>query len=202
MIDAYRINSLFDAEVVDADGSRIGTVKHVYVDPDGGQPLYAGVTTGWFGRAESFVPLRDAEFDGEVLHVTYDKDTITHAPRIDADGTLTDDDIDRIQDHYDGEREDDSRVDDSRVDEHDARPRADERGASQDDARTGPDVVNDQRPPRKRIRIHRYVIADQRADAAPLAHDDATPDGVRADQARYEPAEQPPVDRTDEPRSS
>lgn len=197
MIDAYRINSLFDAEVVDADGSRIGTVKHVYVDPDGGQPLYAGVTTGWFGRAESFVPLRDAEFDGEVLHVTYDKDTITHAPRIDADGTLTDDDIDRIQDHYDGEREDDSRVD-----EHDARPRADERRMSQDDARTGADVVNDQRPPRKRIRIHRYVIADQRADAAPLAHDDATPDGVRADQARYEPAEQPPVDRTDEPRSS
>lgn len=197
MIDAYRINSLFDAEVVDADGSRIGTVKHVYVDPDGGQPLYAGVTTGWFGRAESFVPLRDAEFDGEVLHVTYDKDTVTQAPRIDADGTLTDDDIDRIQDHYDGEREDDSRDD-----EHDARPRADERRMSQDDARTGADVVNDQRPPRKRIRIHRYVIADQRADAAPLAHDDATPDGVRADQARYEPAEQPPVDRTDEPRSS
>jgi len=189
MIDAYKINSLFDADVVDADGSRIGAVKHVYVDPDGGQPLFVGVTTGWFGRSESFVPLRDADFDGEVLHVEFDKDTVKHAPRIDADGSLTDDDIDRIQDYYDGGGADDAADDDSDddSDEDDTRRRADDRVTSRADPLTGdPVVVHDQRPPRKRIRIHRYVIADERTDTTPLPHDDAhlnrdaTPDRAQA----------------------
>ena len=153
MIESHRINSLFDADVVDADGSRIGTVKHVYVDPDGGQPLFAGVTTGWFGRSESFVPLRDADFDGEVLHVEYDKDTVKHAPRIDADGTLTDDDIDRIQEYYDGGGSDESGDGDT------------------SDHRTSAGA-DDQRAPRERIRVHRYVIADERAGTPPVVRDD------------------------------
>ncbi|MFJ4045046.1 PRC-barrel domain-containing protein [Microbacterium sp. NPDC089987] len=174
MIESHRINSLFDADVVDTDGSKIGTVKHVYVDPDGGQPLFVGVTTGWFGKSESFVPLRDADFDGEALHVEHDKDTVKNAPRIDADGILTDEDIDRIQHYYEGgdadDSDDDSRVDGSGVDgsrvdssDDDARRRADDRVTSREDPLTGdPIVVHDQRPPRKRIRIHRYVIADER----------------------------------------
>ncbi|MEV7631023.1 PRC-barrel domain-containing protein [Microbacterium sp. NPDC089318] len=229
MIDSYRINSLFDAEVVDADGSRIGTVKHVYVDPDGGQPLFVGVTTGWFGRSESFVPLRDADFDGEVLHVEYDKDTVKHAPRIDADGSLTDDDIDRIQDYYDDGGADDSGDDDSGDDE-DGRRRAAERDTTRDDAPTGQSApVDDQRPPRRRIRVHRYVIADERTGTSPLSHDDGTlshddgtfshddgtlshddgtfshddgtPDrGRSVDQTQYETVEESRVDRIGESR--
>ena len=172
MIEAYRINSLFDADVVDADGSRIGTVKHVYVDPDGGQPLFAGVTTGWFGRSESFVPLRDADFDGEMLHVRHDKDTVKHAPRIDADGALTDDDIDRIHDYYDD-------------------------GGSDESA-----PLSDERPPRKRIRVHRYVVTDERTGAAPdSSRDDGTVDrGPAVEQTRYETVEESHAERFDESR--
>lgn len=191
MIDSYKINSLFDADVVDPDGSKIGTVKHVYVDPDGGRPLFAGVTTGWFGRAESFVPLDDADFDGEVLHVEYDKDTVKHAPRIDADGTLTDDDIDRIQDYYDGgSTDDDARHDDARED--DAR---DDDGAVTAESV----VVDEQRPPRKRIRVHRYVVTDERAGTTALTDDDATLNGGRpVDETQYETVEEARVDRFDE----
>ncbi|GAA2892083.1 PRC-barrel domain-containing protein [Microbacterium esteraromaticum] len=203
MIDSYRINSLFDADVVDADGSKIGTVKHVYVDPDGGDPLFVGVTTGWFGRAESFVPLRDADFDGEVLHVEYDKDTVKSAPRIDADGTLTDDDIDRIQDHYgDGGRgEDDSR------DAEDAEPLrpVHERGTAPDAARADEAADRaDQRPPRRRIRVHRYVVTDERTGTAPpSSRDDGTLDRDSAvEQTRYETAEETRADRVDESRAS
>lgn len=202
MIDSYRINSLFDADVVDADGSKIGTVKHVYVDPDGGEPLLVGVTTGWFGRAESFVPLRDADFDGEVLHVEYDKDTVKSAPRIDADGTLTDDDIDRIQDHYgDGGRgEDDSR------DAEDAEPLrpVHERGTAPDAARADEAADRaDQRPPRKRIRVHRYVVTDERTGTTSISQDDGALDPVRsADRTRHESVEESGTDRLDESRGS
>ncbi|MGX1791593.1 PRC-barrel domain-containing protein [Microbacterium sp. NPDC055312] len=182
MIDSHKINSLFDADVVDADGSKVGTIKHVYVDPEGGQPLFVGVTTGWFGRSESFVPLRDADFDGEVLHVQHDKDTVKHAPRIDAEGTLTDDDVDRIQDYYD----EDGRGGDS--------------GDADSDESAAPD---DQRPPRKRIRVHRYVITDERAGTTPLSQRDETLRRGRAvDEARYETTEQSRTDRFDESTAS
>ncbi|PYD01286.1 PRC-barrel domain containing protein [Microbacterium esteraromaticum] len=184
MIEAHRINSLFDADVVDADGSRIGTVKHVYVDPEGGQPLFAGVATGWFGRSESFVPLRDADFDGETLHVQHDKETVKHAPRIDADGVLTDDDIDRIHDYYD----------DGDTDSGDADTR---------DAASVESAAADQRPARKRIRVHRYVITDERtATASGTQHDAASDRGRVVDETRYETVEDPGPDRLDESRVS
>lgn len=189
MIDSHKINSLFDADVVDADGSKVGTIKHVYVDPEGGQPLFVGVTTGWFGRSESFVPLRDADFDGEVLHVPHDKDTVKHAPRIDADGTLTDDDIDRIQDYYD----------DGGTDSGDAGTR----DADTRDAASAESAAVDQRPARKRIRVHRYVITDERtATASPTQHDAASDRGRVVDETRYETVEDPRPDRLDESRVS
>ncbi|MEV7620584.1 PRC-barrel domain-containing protein [Microbacterium sp. NPDC089321] len=205
MIDSYKINSLFDADVVDDEGSRIGTVKHVYVDPDGGQPLFVGVTTGWFGRSESFVPLRGADFDGEVLHVEYDKDTVKHAPRIDADGTLTDDDIDRIQDHYDdGTTEEAGDEHSSRDDDPTRRP-AHEYGATPDGTRAGESAaLGDERPPRKRIRVHRYVVTDERTGTAPASSrdDGALERGPAVEQTRYETVEESHAGRFDESRDS
>lgn len=196
MIDSHNINSLFDADVVDPEGSKIGTVKHVYVDPDSGRPLFAGVTTGWFGMSESFVPLRDAEFDREVLHVEYDKETVKHAPRIDADGTLTDDDIDRIEDYYDGGSADDS--DDS--DDSDDERRAREQVTAADDASARERVVvDDQRPPRRRVRVHRYVVADEQPGTTPLSHEEMTVQRARSgDGTRYETVEESRVDHVDE----
>lgn len=197
MIDSHNMNSLFDADVVDPDGSKIGTVKHVYVDPDGGQPLFVGVSTGWFGTSESFVPLSDADFDGEVLHVEYDKDTVKHAPRIDADGTLSDEDIDRIQDYYDG-----GGTDDDSNDDEDARRRAEAQVAAEDDALARErGVVDDERPPRKRVRVHRYVVADDQAGTTPLAHDEVTLErGQTDDGTRYETVDESRVERVDDTR--
>ena len=100
MIDNNTVNSIFDAKVVDPAGNAIGTVKQVYLDNDSGQPLFASVSTGLFGSSESFVPLQDADYVGDQLRVGYDKDKIKGAPRIDADGDLTEQEQDRIFDYY------------------------------------------------------------------------------------------------------
>jgi len=42
--------------VTDRNGDKVGTVKQVYLGNDSGQPLFASVSTGLFGTAESFVP--------------------------------------------------------------------------------------------------------------------------------------------------
>ncbi len=153
MIDSSSVNSVFDAAVVDPEGERIGTVKQVYLDPDTGQPLFATVATGLFGASESFVPLRDAAFDGEELRVGYDKDTVKDAPRIDADGAISDVEQDRIWDYYDGLAEDESN-------EGVAAEMAD--------------------GPSERVRLRKYVITEQEGVVAPLQYEEVTLEGGSA----------------------
>ncbi|SDQ15655.1 PRC-barrel domain-containing protein [Leucobacter chromiiresistens] len=103
MIDPTSINSLFDAKVFDVSGEKIGTVKQVFVGPDRGEPLFVSVATGLFGTSESFVPLRGATFDGEAVRVAYDRSAVKDAPRIDADGVLSDEEHERLWQYYDGD---------------------------------------------------------------------------------------------------
>ena len=60
MISDQNISRLLGADVVDADGDKIGSIGQIYVDPASGQPNWATVKTGFFGMSESFVPLDQA----------------------------------------------------------------------------------------------------------------------------------------------
>ena len=100
MIDNSTVNSLFDARVQDPDGDKIGTVKQVYLDDGDGRPLFVSVATGLFGTSESFVPLEGADLVGEELHVRYTKEQVKDAPRVDADGSLSEDEQATLFHHY------------------------------------------------------------------------------------------------------
>jgi uncharacterized protein (TIGR02271 family) len=100
MIDSDSIPQLFGARVTDRDGDKIGTVNQVYVDQTDGHAQFVTVNTGLFGTSESFIPVDDATFAGEDLTVAYDKATVKDAPRIDADGALSDDEEARLYSHY------------------------------------------------------------------------------------------------------
>lgn len=159
MIDSSNVNSVFDAKVVDSDGAKVGTVKQIYVDKDRGQPLFASVATGLFGTSESFVPLRDAVFDGDELHVRYDKGRIKDAPRIDADGDLTDDEQDRLWDYYTAEGDE-----------------AGDHGTGQaDDAdTTSPprDRADDDRQTVSRVRLRKHVVTEQQTITVPVQREE------------------------------
>ncbi len=100
MLDPSSIDTITGSKAVDRDGGRVGTVQQVYVDETDGHPLFATVHTGLFGGSESFVPVQDATFDGKVLHVAYDKETIKGAPNVAADGSIDDAEQDRIYEYY------------------------------------------------------------------------------------------------------
>ena len=55
MISDQNISRLLGADVIDADGDKIGSIGQIYVDPATGQPNWATVKTGFFGMSESFV---------------------------------------------------------------------------------------------------------------------------------------------------
>ena len=102
MISDQNISRLLGADVVDADGDKIGSIGQIYVDPASGQPNWATVKTGFFGMSESFVPLDQADQVDGGLRVPYTKDVVKDAPNIDPDGELSEAEEDRLYDYYRG----------------------------------------------------------------------------------------------------
>lgn len=89
MLTKDTLDTLHGATVVDNDGDKIGSLDEIYLDEDTGQPEWAAVRTGLFGTGLSFVPLANAERDDDDLRVPFSKETVKDAPRIDADGQLS-----------------------------------------------------------------------------------------------------------------
>jgi len=83
-----------------AGGTKLGTIDTLYADRDGGEPTFATVNTGLFGTKTHFVPLNQAEIQGDGVMVPYDKDLVNSAPNIDTDSELTPDEEARLYSHY------------------------------------------------------------------------------------------------------
>ena len=75
--------------VVSTDGGKIGGIGQIYLDDSTGSPTWVTAKTGLFGTKESFVPLEGATVSGDDVVVSYDKDKVKDAPRVDPDGSLS-----------------------------------------------------------------------------------------------------------------
>jgi uncharacterized protein (TIGR02271 family) len=88
-------------ELIDAEGSKVGTIEALFRDEDTREPEWAAVKTGLFGTKLSFVPIQGAEPKGEDVRVPFSKDQIKDAPKIeDSDGQLSQQEEAELYDHY------------------------------------------------------------------------------------------------------
>jgi hypothetical protein len=85
--------------VVDRDGDKIGKLDELYLD-ESERPAWGAVTTGLFGRRQSFVPLADLRPAGDDLQVPYEKDRVKDAPNVDPDDQLSGAEEERLHRHY------------------------------------------------------------------------------------------------------
>ncbi len=101
MIGQDMVNRLYDCQVVDPAGEKIGAVKRVWLDGQTGDPLWASVHTGLFGLKESFVPLQRAELANDQLRVPVDKEQVKESPRIEATNDhMSDEEQTALYRHY------------------------------------------------------------------------------------------------------
>ena len=88
-------------DVVDADGSKIGTLEAVYFDTAMQLPTFASVKVGMMGRHRLvFVPLAGARVAPKRVRVMADKKLVKNAPSIDLDGELTAEAEPGLFEHY------------------------------------------------------------------------------------------------------
>ena len=102
MVTKEQITSLIGSggDVLAGDGDKIGGIGTFYLDDESDSPTWVTVRTGLFGTNESFVPLADARVQGNDLVVSYTKEQVKDAPRVDADGHLEPSEEERLYRHY------------------------------------------------------------------------------------------------------
>ena len=88
------------AQVFTSDRQGLGRVDQLYVSDDTNTPTWVTINTGLFGMRTHFVPLTDAQIDGDRLYLPYTKDQITGAPSIDENGQLTPEEEAELFRHY------------------------------------------------------------------------------------------------------
>jgi hypothetical protein len=172
MPDIEAIRTWEGRTLLDRDGGRIGTIDAIYLDDRTGQPEWAVVNTGLFGTKSSFVPLAQAfQSDNDVL-VTYDKQLVKDAPRVDPDQHLSEAEERQLWQHYGLDYD---TVDRSVATGEDATSRTkvgqETSGPTTDDALTRSDEelrVGTTQRERGRVRLRKYVTTEHVEQAVPV----------------------------------
>jgi sporulation protein YlmC with PRC-barrel domain len=84
----------------DRDGDKVGSIDEIYLDNATSRPEWAAVSTGLFGRRQTFVPLSDARAEGDDITVPYEKQAIHDAPNVDPDVQLSEQEEEHLYRHY------------------------------------------------------------------------------------------------------
>jgi sporulation protein YlmC with PRC-barrel domain len=77
-----RYQELRGAPVVDTDGSKLGTVEHFFLDIETDEPKWLGVKTGVLGGRVTFIPLQNAQIEGNTIHVPFTKEQTESSPDV------------------------------------------------------------------------------------------------------------------------
>jgi uncharacterized protein (TIGR02271 family) len=167
-----QLASATNGNVIDANGNKIGGVGQIYLDDQTGEPNWVTAKTGLFGTSESFVPLSGASLSGSDVVVTYDKDTVKDAPRVDADGHLTPEEEESLYAYYGlgGDRTVDYDQDTDR-----ATVGRDTSGPTTDDAMTLSEErlrVGTQTREAGRARLRKYVVTENVTQTVPVSREE------------------------------
>jgi uncharacterized protein (TIGR02271 family) len=172
--------------MVDPAGDKLGTIDAIYLDHETGQPEWATVTSGLFSAKTAFVPLAQAQDIGDSVQVPYDKQQVTDAPSMEADGSLSQDDEAELYRHYgldysehrsdsglpgERDRDDDGVYDDVQ----DSAVGRDTSGPTTDDAMTRSEEelrVGTQTRERGRARLRKYVTTEQQQVTVPVQREE------------------------------
>lgn len=93
---------IYDYDVLDRNGRRIGPLTGFWVDEATNKPEFASVKTGWLMGKNHVIPIRDAQIDhgNRAIRIQYEERLIRDAPGFAVDQDLSSDEEDRVYQHY------------------------------------------------------------------------------------------------------
>ena len=185
MINQDQINSYVDGNVLDSNGDKVGSVGQVFLDDQTGKPEWVTVRTGLFGTKETFVPISQAQPDGQNLRVPFDKDTLKGAPNVEVDEHLSPEDEAELYRYYgmsyngagyeNDQARSDSDADGVFDDVETTAVGRDTSGETTDDAMTRSEErlnVGTEQREAGRARLRKYVVTEQQTVNVPVSHEE------------------------------
>lgn len=100
MLPSNNIQSIVGATIFGPDEIKLGRISQVFVDAADGHPTWAEIHSGALGRHTTYVPLHEATWENDDVHVPYDKELVKNAPRVDGEDGLTPDQEQELSRHY------------------------------------------------------------------------------------------------------
>jgi stress response protein YsnF len=100
MLTEREVSAAVGSTAYDADGGKLGTVEHFFVDDRTGTPSWVAVTTGLFGSRTSLVPVQSGTLAEGRLVLPVTRDAVRSAPEVGDGGHLGPDDEARLRRHY------------------------------------------------------------------------------------------------------
>jgi uncharacterized protein (TIGR02271 family) len=156
-------------DAVGPDANKLGTIEDIYLDQETGEPEWVALKTGMFGGKLSFAPLSQARQDGDTIVLPYEKDQIKNAPRVEADGALSQEEEAQLYRHY-GLDYGESRSDTGQEPVGD-----DVSGPTTDDAMTRSEEelrVGTTRREAGRARLRKYVVTEEETVTVPVQREE------------------------------
>jgi uncharacterized protein (TIGR02271 family) len=156
-------------DAVGPDANKLGTIEDIYLDQETGEPEWVALKTGMFGSKLSFAPLSQARQDGDTIVLPYEKDQIKNAPRVEADGALSQEEEAQLYRHY-GLDYGESRSDTGQEPVGD-----DVSGPTTDDAMTRSEEelrVGTTRREAGRARLRKYVVTEEETVTVPVQREE------------------------------
>jgi uncharacterized protein (TIGR02271 family) len=161
---------LVGAEVYDVQGEKLGKVGTVYVNDTSHQPEWVTVQTGLFGHKETFVPLAGASDNHDGLTVRWSKAKIKDAPRIDANGRLSERDSIGLYQYYDLPTQRTGSPRNRNAPAGETMTRSEERlNVSTEKAESG------------RVRLRKHVVTEEQQITVPVSHEEVRVERMPAD---------------------
>jgi len=169
--------------MVDPAGDKLGTIDAIYLDDETGQPAWATITRGLFSAKAAFVPLAQAQAMGDSVQVPYDKQQVSDAPSMEADGSLSQDEEAQLYRHYGldySEHRSDSGLAagtdrDADADTDHGTVGRDTSGPTTDNAMTRSEEelqVGTTQRERGRVRLRKYVTTEQVTQTVPVQREE------------------------------
>jgi uncharacterized protein (TIGR02271 family) len=185
---------LVGSEVYDTQGEKVGRVATVYVNDDSQRPEWVTVHTGLFGHKETFVPLAGARDGRDGLRVGWTKAKIKDAPRIDADGRLSEEESMGLYQYYGLPTQRSGEMDRGRTDAMGRAGRTDPAGRVDRTGRHGADHVMTRSEERLNVgtesvetghvRLRKHVVTEQQQITVPVTHEEVRIEREPADPGR------------------
>lgn len=163
MIDQTHVEALYDCDVIDNKGEKIGSVKQVWLEDGTGEPMWAEVHTGLFGMKESFVPIQQGQVAGGAITVPVAKEQVKDAPSVHTSGNhMSDEEQEALCRHY-------GMIPQAKRGEHDRLDRTGDAAVTLSEERLD---VGTRNVEAGRVRLVKHTVTEQRNVTVPVTHEE------------------------------